>query len=459
MELREYSTIFIRNWVLIAIPTVLGVVAGVGVSLAATPEYQSRTQLYISVSSSADSTSELVQGVSFSRQLVSGYINIIKTSVVLDPVVNELGLDMSASELGAHITTDSPVDTSLIDITVSSTSPHQAAEIANAVGESFKDLVQIEFEPDSESNVSAVTVSTTQVGEEPSSPVSPDVKMNILLGLLIGFVAGAGITVLFSNLGARIRPLRDVKTVTKKPLIGKIIEDADIKTQPLVIENKPDAPIAESFRALRTNLQFLKLGRDSSVFVISSSKPGEGKSTTAVNLSLALAKEDSRVALIEADLRRPHVSVYLGVEASMGLTDVLLGNAELNDVLQRWDNTELHCLPAGSIPPNPSELLGSVEMSKIISELEENFDFVIIDAPPASTGTGAAVVGRGKAGIVITVSSGFTRKPELEAALLMFEKAGADIVGIVVTMLSAKDASSYGDVSDINKTLESSNGQ
>lgn len=443
MELREYATILIRNWVLIALASVLGVVAGAGVSLVTPPEYQSRTQVYISVSSSSDTTSELVQGASFSRQIVSSYVNVIKTSVVLDPVVDELDLDMAASELGTHITAASPKDTALINITVSSTSPKQAAEIANAVGESFKELVQTEFEPDSESNVSLVTASTTQVGVEPSSPVSPNTKMNILLGLLVGFAVGVGIAFLRTVLGVRVRSLRDVKEVTDKPIIGRIIEDADIKTQPLAIKNKPESPVAESFRALQTNLQFLNVGRDSSVFVISSSKPGEGKTITAVNLSLTLVESGARVALIEADLRSPHVSGYLGVESSEGLTDVLIGRADLDDALQRWDNTELYCLPAGRIPPNPSELLGSEEMDKIISKLEESFDYVIIDAPPASTGMGAAAVGHGKAGILLAVSSGYIRKPELEATLSMFENAEANVVGVVVTRISAKIASQY----------------
>lgn len=443
MELREYATILIRNWVLIAIAAVLGVVAGAGVSLATTPEYQSRTQVYISVSSSSGTTSELVQGASFSRQIVSSYVNVIKTSVVLDPVVDELDLDMSSSELASHITAASPADTALINITVSSTSPQQAAEIANAVGESFKDLVQTEFEPDSESNVSLVTASTTQVGVEPSSPVSPNVKINILLGLLIGLAIGVGIAVLRTVLGTRVRSLRDVEEITDKPIIGRIIEDADIKSQPLVIKNNPDSPVAESVQELRANLQFLNVGRKSSVFVISSSKPGEGKSITAVNLSLALMEAGSRVVLVEADLRRPHISGYLGIKSGAGLTDILIGDADLNDVLQRWDNTELFYLPAGRIPPNPSELLGSEEMDKIISKLEESFDYVIIDAPPASTGMGAAAVGHGKAGILLAVSSGYIRKPELEATLSMFENAEANVVGVVVTRISAKIASQY----------------
>src|SRR5699024_10848542 len=115
----------------------------------------------------------------------------------------------------------------------------------------------------------------------------------------------------------------------------------------------------------------------SSVFVITSPNPGEGKSTTSINLALALAESGARVALVEADLRLPKVSKYLGVEGGAGLTDVLIGKADLNDVLQRWGRTQLYFLPAGRIPPNPSELLGSSSMTQVVDQLDEGFDYVI----------------------------------------------------------------------------------
>lgn len=464
MELREYATILIKNWVLIVIAAILGVAAGAGFSLLATPEYQSRTQLYVSVRSGAGTTSDMVQGANFSRQIVNSYVDVIKTGVVLEPVVNELGLEMSASALGTHITAASPANTALINITASSPSPEQAAQIANAVGESFKNVVQTELEPDQESGMSPVNLTTTQVALEPSSPVSPNVLMNILLGLLVGFVLGVGVAVLRAALDTRIYSLRDVEAVTDKPLLGGILEDQDVKKQPLVIKNKPHSAIAESFRTLRTNLQFLNVGRSSSVFVISSAKPGEGKSTTAVNLSLTLAEAGSRVALVEADLRLPRVSKYLGVEGGAGLTDILIGNADLNDVLQRWGRTQMYYLPAGRIPPNPSELLGSPEMDRIITELEDSFDYVIIDAPPALAVTDAAVVAHGRAGVLIAVASGSTKKPELHAALSTLDNADANVVGVVVTMLPDKAVYGYGygnygygDASKVDTTLKASN--
>lgn len=444
MELREYVSILMKNWVLIVITSILGVAAGAGFSLLATPEYQSKTQLYVSVRSGAGTATDMVQGANFSRQIVNSYVDVIKTGVVLDPVVEKLGLEMTSSELAAQITADSPTDTALISISVTSPSSTQAAEIANEVGESFKNVVQTQLEPDAEAGMSPVKLTTTQAAIAPKTPIGPNVLMNIALGLLVGLAIGVGIALLRSAFDTRIQSLRDVEAITEKPLLGGIIDDADVEKQPLTMKNKPYSPMAESYRTLRTNLQFLNVDQESSVFVITSANPGEGKSTTSVNLALALAESGARVALVEADLRLPRVSKYLGVEGNAGLTDILIGKAELNDVLQRWGRTQLFYLPAGRIPPNPSELLGSDAMKKIIAELDESFDYVIIDAPPTLAVTDAAVIGHANVGLLLAVASGSTKKPELEAALATLEHAGANVLGVIVTMLPSKAAAGYG---------------
>lgn len=444
MELREYATILMKNWVLIVLTSILGVAAGAGFSLLATPEYQSRTQIYVSVRSAAGTTGDLVQGANYSRQIVNSYVDVAKTGLVLEPVVDELGLEMSASELASYLVVASPSDTALINITASSPSPEQAAEIANAVGESFKNVVQTQLEPDADEENSLINLTTTQNALAPSSPVSPNIPMNIVLGLLVGFAIGVGIAVLRTVLDTRIHSLKDVEAITDKPLLGGILEDPNVKKNPLVMQTKPHSPNAEAYRAFRTNLQFLNVDESSSVFVITSPNPGEGKSTSSINLALALAESGSRVALIEADLRLPKISKYLSMEGGAGLTDVLIGKAEVNDVLQRWGRTQLYVLPAGRIPPNPSELLGSAAMTQVIDELDEGFDYVIIDAPPILAVTDAAVIGHGKAGILVAVASGSTKRPELEAAIQTLEHAGSNMLGVVVTMLPPKAAAGYG---------------
>lgn len=444
MELREYVRILHKNWILISLITLLGLGAGAGASILATPQYEARTQLYVSVQASDDGTGALVQGSTYARQIVATYVSVARSGLVLDPVVEQLGLEMTGAELASYVSANAPTNEVLINISATNPDPEQAALIANAVGESLKEVVANELEPERPGGTSPVSLRTTQQALTPEAPISPNVRMNLALGLLLGLALGVGIAILRNTLDNRIHSLHDLEQVTDTPLIGSIIDDPDAKKNPLIVHLQPNSPRAESFRALRTNLQFLNVGAQSRSFLITSSGPGEGKSTTATNLAYSLAQTGARVALIEGDLRLPKACEYLGLEGGAGLTDVLIGKAGLNDVLQRWGRTQLYVLPAGRTPPNPSELLGSAEMEAVIRTLNEHFDYVIIDAPPALAVTDAAVLGSMTAGLLMVVASGSTTKQALESALRTVETAGTKVLGVIITMLPTKGPDSYG---------------
>jgi capsular exopolysaccharide synthesis family protein len=179
---------------------------------------------------------------------------------------------------------------------------------------------------------------------------------------------------------------------------------------------------------------------------MTSSLAQEGKSTTTANLGLALASTSSNILVVDADLRRPKLAGYLGLEGAVGLTDVLLGRVDVGDVVQRWGKTNLYVLPAGRIPPNPSELLGSARMKKLISVLEEQFDYVLYDAPPLLPVTDAAVLSKSTTGSLVIVASGRTHKNQLKSAVAAIEQVGSRVGGIVMTMVPTKgpDAYAYG---------------
>lgn len=455
MELREYLIILRKYWILVVVTTVVGLAAGLGLSLLATPEYQSKTQLYVSVRSDGGSTGDLVQGANYSRQIVNSYVTVVSSSAVLDPVVEELNLDMTGAELANHVTAASPSDSALINITASSDSPEEAAAIANEIGESFKNVVQTQLEPE-ENGASPVSLTTTQDALVPKSPVSPNILLNLALGLLIGLAVGYGIAILRTVLDRRIHTTEDIEQITDKPLMGEIIDDPEVEKNRIVVASKPRSPRAETFRALRTNLQFLNIGSKKPVFVISSSTPAEGKSTTALNLAATLAQSGSSVVIVEGDLRLPAFAEYLDIEGGAGLTDVLIGRAELADVLQRWGRDPFYVLPAGRIPPNPSELLGSTEMEETLNTLKEQFDYVIIDAPPVLAVTDAVVLGKWATGLLMVVATGTTTKTELNDALQTLETAGSNVVGIVATMIPQKKPGrySYGEYGYGAKTVE-----
>ncbi|MDF2576452.1 MAG: chromosome partitioning protein, partial [Agromyces sp.] len=182
-------------------------------------------------------------------------------------------------------------------------------------------------------------------------------------------------------------------------------------------------------------------GRSS--YVITSSVPSEGKSTTTINLAIALADAGKRVALLDTDLRKPKVAEYLGIEGGAGLTDVLIGRARLSDVMLPWGNRSLYVLPAGKIPPNPSELLGSKSMRQLLEALERDVDIVLCDAPPLLPVTDAAILANATSGAILVVSAGHTNRHQLSGAVDALNTAGAHIAGVAMTMVPTRGPDSY----------------
>nr|WP_218844831.1 polysaccharide biosynthesis tyrosine autokinase [Microbacterium pseudoresistens] len=424
---------------------VLGLAGGAGYAMMQTPKYVSSTQLYVSVRSEGAATGDLVQGTTFARQMVTSYANIIGTALVLDPVIDDLRLDTTVGQLAGTITASAPLNTVTLEISATDSDPEMAAKIADAVAESFSDAVQNTLErPATEGAASPVTVTVTNPASVPTKPASPNVPLLVALGGILGLAIGIGIAVLRHVLDVRIHTLHDIEQLTDKPMLGGIAYDPDASKRPLIVHADPRSPRSESFRTLRTNLQFLNVDGGPRTFVISSAGPAEGKSTTTANLAIALAETGARVALIDGDLRLPRIADYMSIEGSVGLTDVLIGRIDVADALQKWGTGQLFVLPSGRIPPNPSELLGSSGMDHVIQPLEEYFDYILIDAPPLLRVTDAAVVGKKTSGVILVAASGKTKKQELAGAVKSLDTAGVPLLGVVVTMLPTKGPDSYG---------------
>ena len=443
MELRDYIRILRKSWVMIVLLLLIGLGAGAAISLTSTPKYSASSKVFVSTQSSG-TAQDLVQGNSFTVQRVKTYSDLVTTPIVLLPVVASLNLGITADALAKQITASAPIDTSIIEITVLDTDPVRAADIANATSASLTSVVDTIETPDSADAISPVKLTRAQQATVPSLPVSPNVPLNIGLGALIGLGLGIAFAVLRETLETRIRNERDVEQVTSVPILGGIVFDPKAKERPLIVHVDPRSPRAESFRSLRTNLQFLDVGRVDRSFVITSSIESEGKSTTGANLAIALADAGSRVLFIDADLRRPKVADYMGVEGAVGLTDVLIGRAELADVIQPWSDGNLFVLPAGQIPPNPSELLGSARMAELIAEFNRQFDVVIFDTPPLLPVTDAAILAKNVGGAIIVVAAGRTHKNQLKGAIAALGNVGAPISGLVLTMLPTKGPDAYG---------------
>jgi capsular exopolysaccharide synthesis family protein len=280
----------------------------------------------------------------------------------------------------------------------------------------------------------------------PRSPISPRTKLNIALGLLVGLAVGVGAAVLFETLDTRIKTLDGYHRYFDLPVLATIGFDAEAAKKPLITSLPSHSKRAESFKQLRTNLQFTDVDNPPQSIAITSAIPKEGKSTTAVNLAITMAQAGHLIILVEGDLRRPKVADYLGIEGSAGLTDVLVGRATVDRVLQPWGlGGNLWVLPAGPQPPNPAELVGSQTMVDLIHDLEQRA-FVIIDAPPLLPVTDGAILAGLSGGAVIVLGAGHTRREQLRAAEESIANVDGRVLGLVFNRAPTKgpDAARYG---------------
>lgn len=441
MELRDYLRILRKNWILIVALTLLGAGAATTYSLLQTPLYESTSRVMFS-SQAGSTIAEQQQGNTYTQARMASYVELTTTPRVLDPVIDELGLDDSAATLAGRLSVENSANTTIISVTATDEDPARAADIANAVSASLTDAVN---EAETLPGTAEAPVTITQVAQAvpAASPSSPRIPLNVALGALVGLALGVGVAVLRATLDTRIRSLRDLQHVTDQPVIGAIPMDPQAKTRPIIMKEDPQNPRSEAFRSLRTNLQFVELD-GGKVFTVTSSIPSEGKSTTAVNLAIALADAGKNTILIDGDLRKPKVAEYLGIEGGVGLTDVLIGRAEVEDVFQQWGNRTLLVLPAGKVPPNPSELLGSKQMRDLLDTVAQAADIVIIDAPPLLPVTDAAILARETAGAIVAVAASRTSRQQLGQALENLENVGAKVAGIALTMVPTRGADAYG---------------
>ncbi len=291
----------------------------------------------------------------------------------------------------------------------------------------------------------------------PRKPISPKVRLNIIFGAILSLGLGIGITFLREYMDTSVRRVEDIETLglTVLAAIPEInTDDMSSKTERdngkqngelqearkrLVTHFKPKSPISESYRTLRTNLKFSDRDRNLHCMLITSSGPGEGKSTTTANLAIAMSLQGTRTIIVDADLRRPVGHRIFNVEKNRGLTNVLVGNLKLEDAVQPTAIQNLDILTSGILPPNPAELLGSERMRQLLEMLKSKYDTVLLDTPPLIAVTDAAVLSKEVDGVLLVVSSGRTHRAALSRGSDLLRNVNANILGVVLNGVSREN--------------------
>ena len=428
MPFREFITIMRARWRVITLSLLLVVGVAAAVTILTPPRYTATAKVYLATDapSGADQSAYVI-----TRQDLNTYVEVLKSPAFTDPLAEELDLTAGA---GVSVEGEVSETSNILSLTATGSDPELVTRAANAAGPLLATVAK-DFSPLLALNDQTVTAQDISPAVTPSDPVSPDPVRNIGLGVLLGLAIGIGLALLRQAVDTRVRRVEDVNAISPRPILGEVPLERQRRDDPLGVESDPHGGYAESIRRLRTNLLFVDVTTGGHTFVVTSSMPGEGKTTTTINLALAMAGAGSRVLLIDGDLRNPSVASTMGLEGGIGLTTILLGRAEPVDVIQKWGSSTLDVLAAGQIPPNPSELLGSEPMALLFDKLTRDYDFVLVDSPPIVPVIDAVLLNKLTNGLIMVVAGDRTRKRDLTSAVQSLETVEVPISGFVLNMV------------------------
>ncbi|WP_176921509.1 polysaccharide biosynthesis tyrosine autokinase [Pseudonocardia oroxyli] len=454
MTVTQYIKALLERWRTMLTCMVVALASGFTISVLQTPQFTARTTLYVSAQT-ADTTTTAFQGAQLSQERVTSYVQLARSTRVAGEVVSDLRLQYTDVELATRISASSQPDSVLIDLSVTDAAPDRAAQIADSAAASLVALVDQLERPIAADAVPAVALRIVQPAEVPSNPSSPSLLDILTLAALTGLIGGIVAALIRNSLDQSIKSVDDLRAVTDLPCLGVTPYNAGNSQRPLIVHDDPQAPAAEAIKQLRTNLQFVNVDHRIQIVAITSALPGEGKSTTAVNLAIALAATGRRVALIEADLRRPTMAKLLGLPSTVGLTTVLAARTSLGSAIQTGIGG-VDVLASGQLPPNPSELLASQQFENILADLRQRYDHIILDCAPLLPVSDAAAASTHADGVLMICRFKSTSRQQVASACESVRAVNAHIIGTVLSMAVIKRGSgSYGSYRYTYRPLES----
>lgn len=418
-----------RRWWLLVLGPLAAAVAAFFVSKGLTPVYEARATILVNQTQTPGVV--LYNDVLASERLTSTYAELVTSRTVLTQVRNELALPYDETALKQKITVSPVRDTQILRINVEDADRQLAARIANTVARAFID--------NNSSQLSRPgTVSIAELATVPSVPVKPNIPLNTVLATMVAILVAGGIAMVLEYLDDTVKTAEGVEALIGLPTLGNI---AQFRTKGragslLLLSQDMQSESAETYRQLRTNVQFANLGASQRSLVVTSANPGEGKSTTAANLAIVLAQTGKKVILVDTDLRRPTLHRLFEVPNSFGLTGLLL--SEMVDGSQAMLATRvknLSIVPAGPLPPNPSELLTSQLMGDVMKSMAKLADFVIFDSPPILAVTDASIIAGRTDGSILVVEAGKTRTDQMRRAHRALTQTGTRSLGVVLNKM------------------------
>lgn len=432
--------VLLRAWWVLILAALFGGAVAYAYSSTQPAIYQSTSSTYFSMRSGT-SGSDINQGSAYTQNQMLSFAQLAMSSIVLDEVRDDLEIDLTNSQIRNMTSVAIPQNTVILDVTAGSTDPEFAADLANSIAENLA-IVVARIAPKDDSGNATIAADVI----EPATPAvfqsSPNKQRDALLGAFAGVVLVALAITVWALLDTRVRSEQVLRRLTDLPVLGGIPLRKDKGRRPIVV-SEPNGTSAEAYRRVRSSLRFAAVEHQISAIAVTSSIPGEGKTSTAVNLALTYAEAGLRVLLVDADLRRPMVAETLGLENAVGLTTMLVGSVDFEDARLPWGETSLWVLPAGEVPPNPAELLASARMSELLRELRAEFDIMVVDTAPLLSVADATIIAQNVDTTIVVADVTRIRLAQLARSLDALDRVRAQVAGVLFSRVKRQRGDDY----------------
>lgn len=441
LDLKEYFKYLFNNTVLAFLIIMLTLIVGLSYSnFLKKPMYKTYTTIVLTAEQG--STTITQNDLMINKNLVTTYSNIVKSKRILKEVKNNLNLDMSVEELDSKVSVQAITDTEIIKVIVTSDNREEVATIANEVANVFsKQVVNI---------YQIKNINIIDKADKPAAPYNMGYVKDVIIYILIGIVLSVIMITIKYYLDTGVKSIEQIENKFKLPMLGSIVKRSykkkgNDKNEELIVHANSKSIVSEGIKTVRTNLQFSSVDKKLKSILVTSSIPGEGKSFVSANLATAFAQNGNRVLLVDCDLRKGRQHYVFNVKNDRGLSNLLISNNEIsyNQFFKKTPVTNLYLLTMGTIPPNPSELLGSIKNRKLTKLLNEHFDIVIYDGVPVNGLPDSLVMSKLVDKVVVVTELKQTPFELLENTVKSLQKVNADIAGIVVNKVASTGKNSY----------------
>ncbi|MDO5682935.1 MAG: polysaccharide biosynthesis tyrosine autokinase [Propionibacteriaceae bacterium] len=445
MTLTEFVRLTRANLKLILACLVLGTILGFGYAMVQPTVYESTATGYIGAGTPA-SVGDAFSGDALGSQRATTYTTLVNSRPVAERVVQELGLAVPAESLVSRASGAVVRGAPLMKITAQASTPTQARDLADAFMKATAEEAA-RLETSGGDGLPVVRLIPLENALIPTKPVAPQVWRIVAIGAAIGLLIGFAIAIVRLRVDNRVRDIKDVEELTGSQSLGVIPKTPSLSRDEATKNKSGKSTVdelgiaAEALRQLRTNLRYVDVDKPIRCFVVTSPNPGEGKSTIASNLARVLAASGQRTVIIDADLRRPMQARIFQADSEVGLTQVLAGEVPIEEAMIPTDNPLLKLIPAGRIPPNPSEILGSQRMADVLRELSRDH-MVLIDAPPLLPVTDAGLLTNLCDGALLVLRVGKTFKEQVKLSTKVLDRVQGRLLGTVMNMANPRSMGS-----------------